>query len=371
MRVVAFPTAVFVALDDGGGERVTLAEGPTQILRLDQIADVYVLGDAARAGAVTPGEGLTRLAAILRQAARFGHAGSVLGHVVLTLGLALVILPTAANLAAAAGLGALVGLLKVMNQGQQMLAVPLPVVAATLVSALVVFADKHGVPVSPFHAVVPPLVTFLPGGMLTLGMKELAYGDMVSGSSRLITGFVQLVLLAFGLAAGAILVGEQRADLLEAARPLAPSPWLAVAGVVLFGLGVHMHFSAPKRSLAWLLFVMLAAFGAQRLGAGLTGTLLSGFFGTLVATPLAYLIQERFKGPPATVTFLPAFWLLVPGSLGLESVARMLGDRAAGLEGLVGVVFAMAAIALGTLVGVSFWKWGSERAARLATRLAR
>jgi len=132
-----------------------------------------------------------------------------------------------------------------------------------------------------------------------------------------------------------------------------------------------MHFSAPKRSLGWLLLVMLAAFGAQRLGAGLTGTLLSGFFGTLVATPLAYLTQERFKGPPATVTFLPAFWLLVPGSLGLESVTRMLGDRAAGLEGLVGVVFAMAAIALGTLVGVSFWKWTSERAARLASRLAR
>jgi uncharacterized membrane protein YjjP (DUF1212 family) len=371
VRVVAFPTAVFVALDDGGGERVTLAEGPTQTLRLDQIADVYVLGDAARAGAVTPGEGLARLAAILRQPPRFGHAGSVLGHVVLTVGLALVILPTPANLAAAAGLGALVGLLKVMNQGRQMLAVPLPVVAATLVSALVVFADKYGAPVSPFHAVVPPLVTFLPGGMLTLGMKELAYGDMVSGSSRLITGFVQLVLLAFGLSAGAMLVGEQRADLLAVARPLALSPWLAVAGVVMFGLGVHLHFSAPKRSLGWLLLVMLAAFGAQRLGAGLSGNLLSGFFGTLVATPLAYLIQERFKGPPATVTFLPAFWLLVPGSLGLESVTRMLGDRAAGLEGLVGVVFAMAAIALGTLVGVSFWKWGSERAARLASRLAR
>jgi L-serine deaminase len=49
----------------------------------------------------------------------------------------------------------------------------------------------------------------------------------------------------------------------------------------------------------------------------------------------------------------------------------MLGDRAAGLEGVVGVVFAMAAIALGTLVGVSFSKWFGERARRLATRLAR
>jgi len=83
------------------------------------------------------------------------------------------------------------------------------------------------------------------------------------------------------------------------------------------------------------------------------------------------VIQQGFKGPPATVTFLPAFWLLVPGSLGLQSVTRMLGDRAAGFEGLVGVVFAMASIALGTLVGVSGYKWMTERTRRLRRRIAR
>src|SRR5262245_23801290 len=53
-RVVAFPTAIFISLHDGEEERVTLAEGPTQTLRLDQIADVYTLGDAAQRGEVTP-----------------------------------------------------------------------------------------------------------------------------------------------------------------------------------------------------------------------------------------------------------------------------------------------------------------------------
>jgi uncharacterized membrane protein YjjB (DUF3815 family) len=120
-----------------------------------------------------------------------------------------------------------------------------------------------------------------------------------------------------------------------------------------------------------MLFVMFVALAAQRLGAGLFGSMISGFFGTLVATPLAYLIQLRFGGPPATVTFLPSFWLLVPGSLGLESVASMLGNRAAGIEGLTTVVFAMASIALGTLVGASSYKWLSEKAGRLQRRLRR
>ena len=73
-----------------------------------------------------------------------------------------------------------------------------------------------------------------------------------------------------------------------------------------------------------------------------------------------YLIEKQFKGPPSMVTFLPAFWLLVPGSVGLISVAHMLSDRDAGIEGLVNALFAFASIALGTLVGASIYRWTTE-----------
>jgi uncharacterized membrane protein YjjP (DUF1212 family)/uncharacterized membrane protein YjjB (DUF3815 family) len=360
-RVVAFPTAIYISLYDGADERVTLAEGPTQTLRLDQIADVYELGAAAQRGAVTPADGLAQLTAILRKAGRFGPVGVILGHTVLTVGLAIMLMPALANLAAAAVLGALVGALKVFNRDRPVLAVPLPVVAATLVSGLVYLAVKQGLPVDPAGLLVPPLVAFLPGAMLSLGMVELAYGDMVSGSSRLVTGFVQLVLLTFGLAAGAALVGVGTANLLDAGPPPDPAAWAPWAGAVVFGVGVYFHFSAPRNSFLWLLLVLLLALAAQRLAAIFFGKEISGFFGTLVATPLGYLIQLRFRGPPAMVTILPSFWLLVPGSLGLLSVTRMLGNRAAGLDGLVTAVFVFVSLALGTLMGASLYKWLTER----------
>jgi len=360
-RVEAYPTAVFISLHDGAQERVTLAEGPTETLRLDQIADVYELGDAAQRGTVTPRDGLERLNEIRRKTARFGTIGVVVGHTILTVGLAIVLMPTLTNLAAAAVLGAIVGTVKAFNRDRPVLAVPLPVVAATLVSTLVFLAIKWGLPVDPLHALVPPLVSFLPGAMLTLGMVELAYGDMVSGSSRLITGFVQLVLLAFGLAAGAALVGYLPDNLLDATTTLVTQSWTPWAGVVVFGMGVYVHFSAPRNSLPWMLLVLLAAFAAQQLAASQFNNEVSGFFGMLVATPLGYLIQLRFRGPPAMVTFLPSFWLLVPGALGLLSVKHMLSDRVAGLDGLITTVFAFASIALGTLMGASLYKWLTER----------
>ena len=278
---------------------MTLAEGPAQSLRLDQIAEVYRLGDAAQRATVTPREGLDRLIEILRTSARFGRLGGLVGHTILAIGVAMVLMPTLANIAAAAILGFIVGVLKMLVQERTLFAVPMPVVAATVVSAAVFYAANYGLPVDPLHMLVPPLVTFLPGGMLTLGMVELAYGDMVSGSSRLITGFVQLVLLTFGLAAGAALMGAPSGE--------SRLRQFAVREGALGGLGwragvlprcVPALFRAAQ-------FVAVdpaggvAAIAAQRAAAALFGAEISGFFGMIVAMPASYLIHQRFNGPPA------------------------------------------------------------------------
>jgi uncharacterized membrane protein YjjP (DUF1212 family) len=366
-RVVAFSTSLFITVYDGTEERVTLAGAPMQVLRLDQIADVYTLGDAAQRGELTPRQGLERLGELLRKAPRFGPVAVVVGHTILSVGVALVLMPALRNVVAAAALGAIVGALKTFNRGRPVLAAPLSVVSAALVSALVFLGVKHGLPLDPQYALVPPLVTFLPGAMLTFGMVELAYGDMVSGSSRLITGLVELVLLAFGLTAGALLVGYSPENLADAARESVPAPWALVApwvGVVVFWIGVYVTFSAPQNSLWWMLLVLLLAFAAQQLAAKLFGTAygkeISGFFGTLVATPAGYLIYKRFGGPPSMVTFLPSFWLLVPGAMGLLTVNRLLSEPGR-LDGLMSVAFALTSIALGTLVGASLYKWLTEK----------
>jgi uncharacterized membrane protein YjjB (DUF3815 family) len=64
---------------------------------------------------------------------------------------------------------------------------------------------------------------------------------------------------------------------------------------------------------------------------------------------------------PATETFLASFCLLVPGSLGLLSVTRMSNDSVTGLDELVAAVFAVASIALGTLVGAWLYRWLTEK----------
>jgi uncharacterized membrane protein YjjB (DUF3815 family) len=71
-----------------------------------------------------------------------------------------------------------------------------------------------------------------------------------------------------------------------------------------------------------------------------------------VLTPVAAWVATRPSGPPQLASFLPAFWMLVPGAVGLIGMAEFVGsDQAAGLDHFVRAIVAFVSIGLGVLVG--------------------
>jgi uncharacterized membrane protein YjjB (DUF3815 family) len=69
-------------------------------------------------------------------------------------------------------------------------------------------------------------------------------------------------------------------------------------------------------------------------------------------TITARLVERTRFGPPALVSFLPGFWLLVPGALGLIGVTEyMASGPIVGVQDFLGTVGAMVAIAVGVLCG--------------------
>ena len=109
----------------------------------------------------------------------------------------------------------------------------MPVIAAFSVSALSALAVKEDLLEPGMRAMVASLVVFLPGATLTTAVLELAAGQMVSGSSRLVSGCVQLALLSFGILAGIEAVGIPSSRVLFGREELlgAWSPWLGRARV--------------------------------------------------------------------------------------------------------------------------------------------
>ena len=162
------------------------------------------------------------------------------------------------------------------------------------------------------RAMVASLVVFLPGAALTTAVLELAAGQMVSGSSRLVSGTVQLALLSFGILAGIEAVGIPSSRVLFGREELlgAWAPWL---GVLVFAAGVTVAHSAPARSFPGLLVVLYAAWTAQVLGNAVFGGYVSALVGATVMTVVAVFVSRFPAAMPSHASFLPGFWLLGPG----------------------------------------------------------
>ena len=123
--------------------------------------------------------------------------------------------------------------------------------------------------------------------------------------------------------------------------------------MAVFGLGITVYQCARPRSIGWILVVLYVAYGAQVLGDVLFDGVLSALVGAAAMTPVAVVIARQRTGPPALVSFLPAFWLLVPGALGLIGVASVLYGDLGGASTIITTVATMMAIALGVLLGLA------------------
>jgi uncharacterized membrane protein YjjP (DUF1212 family) len=343
------PTGVFVRIGAGAESTVDFAPAELDALRLDQISQLYDLIEEAKATRMPPAEGVARLAEIWAAPPRFPAWLRVVGHSMLTAGLGLVLNADPRALPGYLVLGVFVGVLRLAADRIRVLSMALPVVAAIAVTALVYRFGHLVVEAHPTQLLIPSLVTFLPGAALTLGAAEMATGSIVGGSSRLVSGMYVLLLLAFGILVGAEIAGFPGAP---SSRGGSLGWWAPWVGVLVFGIGQYLNSSAPAKSLPWLLFTLYFAWTAQFL-AGLVDGLLGAFAGGLAVVPIAYAAQ-RHRGPPAQVVFLPTFWLLVPGALGLTGLSELVGTAGGnGLTDLFEALLSVIAIALGALVGHS------------------
>ena len=120
----------------------------------------------------------------------------------LTLGFGMALEPTVAAIPAYAILGAVVGVLIVVGRPGTIIGDSMPIVAAFTVTVLTGTLLDWSVRDDPVRVITPPLVSFLPGLLLTIAAIELTHGQVIAGASRLVYGLSRLVTLAFGLVAG-------------------------------------------------------------------------------------------------------------------------------------------------------------------------
>lgn len=349
-QVGCLPTGVTITLAPGRPSTVERVEGG---LRLDQLSDVTVVAAGLRTHAISADLALQRLATLRADRHRYAVPGLVAGGVLSGIGIALVLAPAWPSVVFAGLLAPLTVLLMLLAGRSRTVRTMMPLLAAFLIGLVAFGAAGQGWIGAPLWTLIAPMAVILPGATIVTGLTELGAGAMVGGTARLAHGTMQMLLFALGVA-GAVALLRVPPEHLDPERPVELGWWAPLLGVLLVTIAISLLESLSWRILPWLVLTILATYLAQLAGTHLLGSRWFGaFLGALVAILAASLVEFLRPHIPRVIAFMPSFWLLVPGSVGLVSVSQLdvAVDAAVGAVGNVTVV--IVALSLGVAVGSS------------------
>jgi len=346
VRVAATPTGLFAGLsaEDGVG-----FEPVTGTLRFEQVTRVQDVYERLLRGATAIPSAVRELDAIEAMPPSRPVWQSDLAMIAIGTGICAILQPTWRDLVTAAGSSLLVALLVMLSRRMAIVRTLLPLLASFAVGVLVLLVAQHWPLQGTVRTMVASFAVLLPGSMIVTGMSEIASGAAVAGTSRLVSGVMQLVLFAVGLFAAVAVTGEQLSALTNVrAQDLGPiAPYL---GVAVIGCGIVVNVAASRAAVPWIFLVLALTFATQSIVQAGSGLILGALAGATVAG-LAAAVVHRLSGRPLRlVVFLPAFWLLVPGSLGLLSTTELATGQA-GFNAATIAIGTVVAVAAGTLIG--------------------
>ncbi|WP_439693934.1 threonine/serine exporter family protein [Curtobacterium sp. SP.BCo] len=333
LAVGVLPALVMVSETATGAATIVNTEGVELSSRQAARANRLVLG--LESGSIALAEIPARVRAIRAGTTPPPALPWILGNALTAAGLTVVFRCPWWAILVALGAGALVGVLGLALRRFREAVAVIPFLAAFLSTTIVgLVAAGTGFDHVPLFAVCAPVAVFVPGALITNALLELTASDIVTGSSRLMQGLIMLGFMAAGIASGsaltglhvdpssAALVGEVAGVGTERGGWEAVPPyWVSWVAVVVLAVGLGLVFRSGWRLTLVSVAVMTTAYA---LVSGITPV-----WGSVVATGATAallfvatrLLERLVPAIPATVSFFPAFLLLVPGTVGLVAVA--------------------------------------------------
>lgn len=250
------------------------------------------------------------------------------------------------EIAVALAIGILVGAMLMAAERISVLGRLLGVVAGAMAASLASLVTLWLGPIAIFPTALAGLVILLPGLAFTTAMTELATLNLASGTARFAGACVQLLGLGLGLG-----FGEYAAA--QSGPPLAPLDWpltVRLTAVVVGAAAASILLRARIRDLPAIVVASALAYLSARQGGAWFGAVLGAFIGALVLELLSIAYARAFEKPVA-VTLLPGLIVLVPGSIGMQSVHALLeNDVVAGVQAAFTMLLVAMALAGGLIV---------------------
>jgi uncharacterized membrane protein YjjP (DUF1212 family) len=347
-RFFSMPTALFVSFGPTADQRTFQIRVDPGAVELGRLAQLDAIGSDVAAGRMPPGEGNHALDAVIAAPAPYGSLLTTAAYALTSGASARIFGGGLREIAVAAVIGLATGAIAALSGSRPGFRGVFEPLAATVAAFLAVVAASIIGPLSGYTATVAGLIVLLPGFTLTVAMIELATRNLVSGTARLAGAAATFLAIGFGVALGTRLAGAVFGVPVET-EPVALPAWTEIVALVLAPLGFTVLLRASPRDTGWIGLVGALAFAGTRLGSIFLGPELGAFVGA-VGLGVASNAYGRALRRLEVVPLVPGMLLMVPGSIGFQSLSSLVGGNTVlGLEAAFRVTLITVSLATGVL----------------------
>jgi uncharacterized membrane protein YjjP (DUF1212 family) len=355
-QVWSSPTAIIISFADGDNRKERLAE-ITQVIRLSpgdidlrHLAEVNEIADRVIAGTLDIHAGFDLLHTLSNRIGKPARALDVLCYGFVSAALAALMHSAWADLAAAGGIGLVVGALADVATRSQRMRLALEALCALLVTVLATLISLYVVPLTLKPVVLASLIVLFPGMMLTTAVRELSTQHLVSGVARFAGAVATLIKLAFGT-----VVANELCRVLHLLPPAASQPpipdWAIWVALLFASYAFAVLFRAARRDFPLVMACAALGYAITYFG----GRYFTPEFGVFLAgATMGALsnIYARKTHRPGAIVREPGIILLVPGSLGFLTFALIAGrDVFLGINTAVSLLAILVSLVAGLLFG--------------------
>lgn len=320
------PTGLFAALGDGHNQQTYMIRARNGDINLSKLSDINEVLMQLEQEQLSVHTAAVQIQKITEQADQAGPFSVIAAFTLTSAAVSSFFGGSWYDMGASLIVGFLIGLLAVstsyfdaIKRGFEPFAAMIAAFVATVIANYT--AQGHAMLVT-----MAGLIILIPGLTFTVSVRELATGQLVSGSSRMAGALVLFMTLGLGVMLGMYL-GEVLTGTDHLNNPVSPPVpvWVHYAALIPVTYGFTVLFKARVRDSIWILIACFIAIQGMNLGNWLLDPKLAVSMAAFLVGCSGNLFS-RITRRPAGIMQMPGTMLLVPGSLGFRGLTALLQD---------------------------------------------
>jgi uncharacterized membrane protein YjjP (DUF1212 family) len=322
VQVFSTPTSLFFSFKNQiGSDDVQMLRVYPSPENLGKLCDVDEVADQVASGLLSPKKGLVQLRKHMQKPDPYGQVATSLAFGLTSTSISIILGGSSLDVFCSAIIGLIIGIISTRQLGPRF--IDLFEALSAFLAAILAGILTHLIPGKSSLAIIilSSIIVLVPGLSLTVAMAEIATKNLSSGTSKLMSSFMDMLKLGSGVYFGLSLINYL-------GWTISHDQGFALVGsfqtvfVALVAISLTILFKINMKDLPIIMGICFLGFSVNRWSSAFLGSQFGSFLSAM-SVGVASNLFARISKRPASLPLTPGLLLLVPGSIGYKGITLL------------------------------------------------